>query len=466
MNFLPWLIPVAPLIAAVLCTLLSLGGRGRNNAHWFAWAGLLTAAVISIRMLYSMDGADSIEVVNGYHWMDIGRIQIPIALRFDAIGLVQICVVTCVSFLVVVYSAGYMHGDPGYARFFAVFSAFVFSMSMLALASNLLVLYAFWEGVGLCSYLLIGYWFQRPSAAKAATKAFLVNRIADCGFLIGILTLWYAVGLTSVKPESFFGRLDFDVIFAAVPELVVSQPGMLSFIGFMMLMGAVGKSAQFPLHVWLPDAMEGPTPVSALIHAATMVTAGVYLMARMSPLLQETPEVLIVAGHLGAATALLAALIALFQDDLKRVLAYSTVSQLGYMFMGIGSGAGHGMITSCRGRRYVPFANTRILQSTSIPIGWQCDACHGRCDRHEGVQWAPKSVALHALVVPHRCVGTGWCSTACWILEQGRDLGKHCGSDFRYQSRRGFHSLVGCWSDHSVIDFGLHLPSLLPNILG
>lgn len=338
MQSLPWLIPIAPLVAAVLCGLLSLGGRGRHHAHWVAWTGLFIAAVCSIVVLSTTPGGATSQLIEGYSWLNIGAIQVPIALRIDSISAVQICVVTCISFLVAVYSKGYMHDDPGYARFFAVFSGFVFAMSMLVLSSNLLLLYAFWEGVGLCSYLLIGFWFHKPSAAAAATKAFLVNRVADCGFLIGILCLWFGVGLSGVPVDSLWGRLNFDTIFEAVPVLATQYPSLLVFIGFMLLMGAVGKSAQFPLHVWLPDAMEGPTPVSALIHAATMVTAGVFLMARMSPLLISTPEVLLWAGWLGAITALLAALIALFQDDLKRVLAYSTVSQLGYMFVAIGTG--------------------------------------------------------------------------------------------------------------------------------
>ncbi len=338
MQYIPWLIPIAPLVAAILCGGLSLSGSGKHQAHIVAWLGLFVSAVASIFLLFNAPEGNQSVIAAGYTWLNVGAIQVPVALRLDAIAIVQICVVTCVSFLVVVYSKGYMHDDPGYARYFAVFSGFVFCMSMLVLASNLLLLYAFWEGVGLCSYLLIGYWYKKPSAAAAATKAFLVNRVADCGFLIGILSLWYGVGLSGIEVQSALGRLDFETIFRAVEVLSANHPDLLTFIGFMLLMGAVGKSAQFPLHVWLPDAMEGPTPVSALIHAATMVTAGVYLMARMSPLLVYTPDVLVWAGWLGAITALLAALIALFQDDLKRVLAYSTVSQLGYMFIAIGTG--------------------------------------------------------------------------------------------------------------------------------
>jgi NADH-quinone oxidoreductase subunit L len=300
--------------------------------------GLAISASVSMLLLWVYPGGETVRTDPGYSWLSVGEIQISISSRLDGISLVQLGVVTGISFLVAIYACGYMKGDPGYARFFAVFSGFVGCMSMLVLANNLVILYAFWEGVGLCSYLLIGFWYHRPSAAKASLKAFLVNRIADTGFLAGILTLWYAIGQTNLEVPTALARLDFDTIFYAVPEIQKQHPVLLQWVGFLLLIGAIGKSAQFPFHVWLPDAMEGPTPVSALIHAATMVTAGVYLIARMSPLLFLTPSVLVCAGWLGAITALLAATIAVFQTDLKRLLAYSTVSQLGYMFMVLGLG--------------------------------------------------------------------------------------------------------------------------------
>jgi NADH-quinone oxidoreductase subunit L len=231
-----------------------------------------------------------------------------------------------------------MHGDRGYPRFFGAFSLFVFSMVMLVLSSNFLQLFIFWELVGLCSYLLIGFWFHKPSAAAAAKKAFVVNRIGDMAFILGIFLIW-----------TTFGSLDFaDVLFDAdrFAEALSLHPTRMYWIPFLLLGGAMGKSAQFPLHVWLPDAMEGPTPVSALIHAATMVTAGVYLVARSTPLFEFVPDAQLAVTGIGAATALLAALIALTQTDLKRVLAYSTVSQLGYMFVALGVGAaGHQLAT-------------------------------------------------------------------------------------------------------------------------
>ncbi|MCX7699978.1 MAG: NADH-quinone oxidoreductase subunit L, partial [Gemmataceae bacterium] len=227
---------------------------------------------------------------------------------------------------IAIFSKGYMHGEPGYARYFAVMSLFLFSMTGLVLADNFLVLYAFWEGVGLCSYLLIGFWFHKPAAAAAARKAFLVTRLGDAGMILGIMLLW----------AKFGHAFDFQTIFFNAGRNPDS-PYLLAAC-LLLFCGAIGKSAQFPLHVWLPDAMEGPTPASALIHAATMVTAGVYLVARCTPLFILAPEAQLVVCVIGGVTALLAALIALTQTDLKRVLAYSTVSQLGFMFMGLGAG--------------------------------------------------------------------------------------------------------------------------------
>lgn len=336
---LSWLIPIAPLVAAIVCAALAKTPAGKMT-HWICWIGLGISAIVATSSFLSFHHDHPETIVAGYNWLTVGDMQIDLKLRFDALSLVHVTVVTVVAFFVAVYSSGYMHGDGGYGRYFAVFSGFVFCMTMLVLANNLLVLYAFWEGVGLCSYLLIGFWFQKESAAKAAFKAFLVNRIADCGFLFGILFLWYSIGEVNDK-VSGVGLLDFNVIFESIPSL---SSQTLGFVGFLLLLGAIGKSAQFPLHVWLPDAMEGPTPVSALIHAATMVTAGVYLMARMSPLMIEAPAVLETCAWLGGITAFLAACIALFQNDLKRVLAYSTVSQLGYMFMAIGCGISEDLV--------------------------------------------------------------------------------------------------------------------------
>jgi NADH-quinone oxidoreductase subunit L len=334
------MVPLAPLAGCLACTFLSLRGD-RKLAHIPAITALLISALFAICLIAFGAQGDTEQGVtySGFRYLNVGSLTLDISLKVDTLCLSLLTVVTSISAMIAIYSKDYMHNDPGYARYFAVFCGFVFCMTMLVLSHNLLMMYAFWEGVGTCSYLLIGFWFRKPSAAQAAIKAFLVNRVADCAFLIGILLLAFAIGKTEIASASFFARLDFDIIFKAVPFLVRDYPELLTTIGLLLMVGAIGKSAQFPFHVWLPDAMEGPTPVSALIHAATMVTAGVYLMARLSPMLVETPTVLSTVAWLGGITAFIAAWMALFQDDLKRVLAYSTVSQLGYLFMALGAGA-------------------------------------------------------------------------------------------------------------------------------
>ncbi len=251
-------------------------------------------------------------------------------MRVDGLSTMMLSMVTFVSGLVAVFAAGYMAGDEGYPRFFALIGLFVFSMTGLVLSNNYVLTYVFWEGVGACSYLLIGYWHSRPSAAAAAMKAFLVNRVGDFGFAIAIFWLW------TVAPGH---DLSYDNVFAAAGSGAIPHAAVVG-IALLFFWGATAKSAQIPLYVWLPDAMEGPTPVSALIHAATMVTAGVYLIARSTPLIALAPGVQLLIAVIGCATALLAAAIAVTQNDLKRVMAYSTVSQLGYMFMALGAGVG------------------------------------------------------------------------------------------------------------------------------
>jgi NADH-quinone oxidoreductase subunit L len=273
---------------------------------------------------------------------------IDVALRADPLTSIMLATVTFISMLVVIYSIGYMHGDPGYWRFFTYVSLFVFSMTMLVSASNFLLLYVFWEAVGVCSYLLIGFWYQKRAAAAAGMKAFLVNRVGDFGFALGVFLIWVTYGtlnfhdvletsdVAGPAKVAVTGVLGSTRLLAPASEAYVGGAIGLT-IALLLFIGACGKSAQFPLHVWLPDAMEGPTPVSALIHAATMVTAGVYMVARCTPLFLAAPEASHVVAAIGGFTALLAALIAVTQTDLKRVLAYSTISQLGYMFLGLGT---------------------------------------------------------------------------------------------------------------------------------
>jgi len=334
-----WLIPTLPLAASALIAVL--GNRWlRQHSHWPCVVACVASFLLSALAFLSVytqghDGhggeghhGGAAKVAVYYEWITIKSqtahdfLDLGFTLRADALSAMMLVMITFISSLIAIYAIGYMHGDPGYPRFFAEVALFVFSMTLLVLGDNLLLLYAGWEGVGLCSYLLIGFWFTKPSAADAARKAFLVTRIGDVGLLIGIVLLWYHCG-----------TLDYDTIFEHAPGLA---PGLMFAICMLLFSGAVGKSAQFPLHVWLPDAMEGPTPVSALIHAATMVTAGVYLVARCTPLFVLSPEAQLVVACIGGFTSLLAALIALTQTDLKRVLAYSTLSQLGYMFLALG----------------------------------------------------------------------------------------------------------------------------------
>lgn len=339
LAFIVWMIPLCPLAASLVIAFA--GARWlRHNSHWPCIAGIALSCVLALLLVMSGDVGEHPKVVPGYQWISAGDVLVNITLRADALSATMLATVTFVSLLVAIYSAGYMHGDAGYARYFALIALFVFSMTMLVLANNFLVLYVFWEAVGVCSYLLIGFWYGRPAAAAAAKKAFLVNRIGDFGFALGIFWLWRSVGnaLHWIAPAGN-SLLDYDVVFANAYSLASVAPELMTAICMLLFLGAVGKSAQFPLHVWLPDAMEGPSPVSALIHAATMVTAGVYMVARCTPLYVLAPGAQVVVAATGGLTAVLAALIAASQNDLKRILAYSTVSQLGFMFMALGSGA-------------------------------------------------------------------------------------------------------------------------------
>ena len=373
-----WLIPAAPLISAIITALL--GPKLLcYKSHLPCWSAIAVSFVCSLILLLKIlpsvgdvaasgDGVVAAEsqaadthsadapqlvaahasykshtshdghsatvpqvIATGYEWFSVGSLHANIELRADAITAIMLTMVTGVSLLVSIFSSGYMSHDPGYPRFFAAVSLFVFSMCMLLLSGSFIQLFVFWEAVGLCSYLLIGFLFQKPAAAAAAKKAFVVNRIGDFGLIMGIFLIW-----------TNFGSLDFVSVLgdsSRIAAVEAAKPGVIQLICFCLFLGAMGKSAQFPLQVWLPDAMEGPTPVSALIHAATMVTAGIYLVARCTPLFVMAPYAQMTVTGIGAITAAIAALTALTQTDLKRVLAYSTVSQLGFMFMALGCGA-------------------------------------------------------------------------------------------------------------------------------
>lgn len=331
------LIPLLPLAAFLVLGLA--GSFIKDRAHLVAVPAVLLSLILSVAAFVEV-ASGSVISVQLYTWLTSGNLDIHIGLHIDRLTAVMLLLVTVVSSLVHVYTIGYMHGEPGYARFFSYIALFTFSMLMLVLADNLLQLFVFWEAVGLCSYLLIGHWYERASACAAATKAFLVNRVGDFGFMLGLLLVWYS-----------FGSLNYLDIFPAAHEageltLNVLGPfggtwdvSVFTLIALLLFTGAVGKSAQVPLHVWLPDAMEGPTPISALIHAATMVTAGVFMVARLAPIYNLSPTAMSVVAITGAATMVLGATIALTQTDIKRVVAYSTVSQLGYMVMACGLGA-------------------------------------------------------------------------------------------------------------------------------
>lgn len=320
MAYAPWLILFLPLLAAVVITLFTQ--RDDDLSAKVSIGAIVGSFLLSVGTIAAQGWAPlRAELI--LPWLEVGLLQVDFAIRLDPLSLMMLLIVTGVGGAIHVYSYGYMHGDKGFARFFASLSLFTFSMLGIVLANNLLQLFIFWELVGVSSYLLIGFWYERPAAADACKKAFLTNRLGDFGFLLGILLVW-----------GLLGSLNFSVL----EERLKSEPGVLgawaTAAGLLLFCGAMGKSAQFPLHVWLPDAMEGPTPVSALIHAATMVAAGVYMLCRIFFLLNA--PALEVIGWIGGFTALLAALIAVQQNDIKRILAYSTLSQLGYMVMAVG----------------------------------------------------------------------------------------------------------------------------------
>jgi NADH-quinone oxidoreductase subunit L len=330
-------VPMAPLVGSLLAGILgtSLGGNwiGRRLSHTLTIAGVLVAFIISAMTLKSvaLDGARFNETL--YTWMVVGGLKMEVGFLVDGLSAMMMCVVTFVSLMVHIYTIGYMEEDEGYNRFFAYISLFTFAMLMLVMSNNMLQLFFGWEAVGLVSYLLIGFWFNKPTAIFANMKAFLVNRVGDFGFILGI-------GLIA----AYAGTLNYTEAFAKTDSLAaLTLPGtswmLVTVISICLFIGAMGKSAQFPLHVWLPDSMEGPTPISALIHAATMVTAGIFMVARMSPIFELSDTALSFIMVIGAITALFMGFLGIIQNDIKRVVAYSTLSQLGYMTVALGASA-------------------------------------------------------------------------------------------------------------------------------
>ena len=324
-------VPLAPLVGAIAAGLFGKA-IGRKGAHWVTCIGVAISLVISVQTLLAvLDGARFNATI--YEWMQLGGLKMEIGFLVDGLTAMMMCVVTFVSLMVHIYTIGYMEEDPGYQRFFSYISLFTFSMLMLVMSNNFLQLFFGWEAVGLVSYLLIGFWFTKPTAIFANMKAFLVNRVGDFGFILGI-------GLI----VAFANTLNYGEAFAKGSELAkLTFPGtewmLITVTCICLFIGAMGKSAQFPLHVWLPDSMEGPTPISALIHAATMVTAGIFMVARMSPLFELSDTALSFVMTIGAITALFMGFLGIIQNDIKRVVAYSTLSQLGYMTVALGASA-------------------------------------------------------------------------------------------------------------------------------
>jgi len=330
-------VPLAPLFGALVAGIMGtkFGGNsiGRRASHSFAIMGVLVSFILSAATLKSVafDGARFNETL--YTWMVVGGMKMEIGFLVDGLTAMMMCVVTFVSLMVHIYTIGYMEEDEGYNRFFSYISLFTFSMLMLVMSNNMLQLFFGWEAVGLVSYLLIGFWYNKPTAIFANMKAFLVNRVGDFGFILGISLI-----------AAYAGTLSYAEAFAKAPELAtLTLPGtdwmLVTVICICLFIGAMGKSAQFPLHVWLPDSMEGPTPISALIHAATMVTAGIFMVARMSPLFELSATALNFIMIIGAITALFMGFLGIIQNDIKRVVAYSTLSQLGYMTVALGASA-------------------------------------------------------------------------------------------------------------------------------
>ncbi|MCC6202339.1 MAG: NADH-quinone oxidoreductase subunit L [Gammaproteobacteria bacterium] len=389
-------IVLAPLAASIV---VGLFGKqvGRAGAHWLTCGAVGLSFVLSLLVFRAIVLGDTPPVEHTlYTWLDSGALRFEIGFLVDQLTATMMVVVTFVSWMVHIYTIGYMHDDPGYQRFFSYISLFTFSMLMLVMANNFLQLFFGWEAVGLVSYLLIGFWFQRDSAIFANMKAFLVNRVGDLGFLLGI-----AAVLT------YFGSLDYETVFTLAPSLadrtmtvVAGQPwSVLTVICLLLFVGAMGKSAQVPLHVWLPDSMEGPTPISALIHAATMVTAGIFMVARMSPLFELSATALSVVLVIGALTAFFMGLLGLVQHDIKRVVAYSTLSQLGYMTVALGASAYAAAIFHLATHAF--FKALLFLAAGSVIIGMhhQQDMRQmGHLRRYMPITWIPSLIGTLALI--------------------------------------------------------------------
>ncbi len=400
------LIPFLPLSAFIISGLL--GHWLKERAHWPSIIAVLASFVLAVSTLFDVMGGKTVNTVL-YSWILSGTFDVHIGFKIDQLTAVMLIVVTTVSSLVHIYSTGYMHGDKGYPRFFAYLSLFTFSMLMLVMADNFLQLYVFWEAVGLCSYFLIGFWYEKKSASDAGKKAFVVNRVGDFGFGLGVMLIFIS-----------FGTLNYDAVFAQVAgqagqtvSILGNTYSLFTVIALLLFTGAMGKSAQLPLHVWLPDAMEGPTPVSALIHAATMVTAGVFMVARCHPIFNQSQTALDVVTWTGGITAIFAATIALTQyryQEGHRLLHHKP--------------AWVHVRRMRRGRirgRHIPPDDPRVLQGPSLPGRRQRHPCPFRGAGHEEDGRASQEDTMDIYYVP-ACIHIDFRHTAlCRLLQQGRD---------------------------------------------
>ena len=427
METLYLLVPLAPLAGAIVAGLFG-PAIGRTLTHWIAIAGVLVATIVSFIVFNDVMAGNTYDGTV-YTWAVVDGLKLELGFLIDPLTVTMMTVVSFVSLMVHIYTIGYMADDPGYTRFFSYISLFTFSMLMLVMSNNFLQLFFGWEAVGLVSYLLIGFWFKRPTAIYANLKAFLVNRVGDFGFILGI-GLVYA----------YFGTLHYAEVFEAAPALAAKtvefMPGaswlLLTVICVCLFIGAMGKSAQFPLHVWLPDSMEGPTPISALIHAATMVTAGIFMVARMSPLFELSDAALSFVIVIGAITAFAMGLLGIVQNDIKRVVAYSTLSQLGYMTVALGASAYSAGIFHLVTHAF--FKALLFLAAGSVIIGMH----HEQDIRKMGGLWNKMPVTwITALIGTLALVGTpffsGFYSKDAIILATEAASGAgHFGATFAY----------------------------------
>ena len=442
-SWIPWL----PLIGAALCGLCCTRPEWRKAAAPISIASIVASFLITLGVAasvkdWSPDASAGDFTATVGAWIGVGGFQAEWSYFIDKLTLVMLLVVTGIGSLIAIYASGYMAGEKGYARFFAAVSLFIFAMTTLVMADNLLLLFLGWEGVGLASYLLIGYYFDKPSAAAAAKKAFVVNRIGDAGFLLGIFCLYQGFGsirFTEILPQA-----------AALLHHGHTDNPYLAWAPFFLMLGAFGKSAQIPLYTWLPDAMEGPTPVSALIHAATMVTSGVYLLARLIPVFQLAPGALETIAVVAGLTSLVAALIALNQNDLKKVFAYSTVSQLGYMFLGIAALSTVGAV--------FPPRDPRLLQGVALPDRRQRDARPGGEPGPAHDVGLGQEAADHQVADACRLPGAGGVPLEQRLLLQGHDPRRRR----RQRRRHPGHGLAG--SGHRLPHRQLRLPRLVPRV--